>query len=62
MLVPASSVDAPALTVRGLLEALDSDGLRELAARAADADERIPLADATLCAPIPDAQKIICMV
>ena len=60
-LVPASSVDAPALTVRGLLEALDSDGLRELAARAADADERIPLADATLCAPIPDAQKIICM-
>jgi 2-keto-4-pentenoate hydratase/2-oxohepta-3-ene-1,7-dioic acid hydratase in catechol pathway len=60
-LVPASSVDAPAPTVRGLLEALDGDGLRELAARAADADERIPLADATLCAPIPDAQKIICM-
>jgi acylpyruvate hydrolase len=60
-LVSASSVDAPAPTVRGLLEALDGDGLRELAARAADADERIPLADATLCAPIPDAQKIICM-
>ncbi len=60
-LVPASSVDAPAPTVRGLLEALDGDGLRELAARAAEADGRIPLADATLCAPIPDAQKIICM-
>jgi len=60
-LVPASSMDAPALTVRGLLEALDGDGLRELSARAADADERIPLADVTLCAPIPDAQKIICM-
>jgi len=60
-LVPASSVDAPALTVRGLLEALDGDGLLELAARAADADERIPLADATLCAPIPDARKVICM-
>jgi acylpyruvate hydrolase len=60
-LVPASSVDAPALTVRGLLEALDGDGLRKLAARAADTDERIPLAAAALCAPIPDAQKIICM-
>ena len=60
-LVPASSVGAPALTVRGLLEALDGDGLRELAARAASADERTPLADATLCAPIPDARKIICM-
>jgi 2-keto-4-pentenoate hydratase/2-oxohepta-3-ene-1,7-dioic acid hydratase in catechol pathway len=60
-LVPASSVDAPALTVRGLLEALDGDGLRELAARASDADKRIPLAEAALCAPIPDSQKIICM-
>ncbi len=46
-LVPASSMAAPALTVRGLLEALDN--------------ERIPLAEATLCAPIPDARKIICM-
>jgi len=59
-LVPAGAVDAPS-TVRGLLEALDGDGLRELAARAEDAEERIPLADATLCAPIPDARKIICM-
>ena len=60
-LVPASAVDAPASTVRGLLEALDGDGLRELAARAEDAEERIPLADATLCAPIADAHKIICL-
>jgi 2-keto-4-pentenoate hydratase/2-oxohepta-3-ene-1,7-dioic acid hydratase in catechol pathway len=60
-LVPASAVDAPASTVRGLLEALDGDGLRELAGRAEDAEERIPLADATLCAPIPDAHKIICL-
>jgi 2-keto-4-pentenoate hydratase/2-oxohepta-3-ene-1,7-dioic acid hydratase in catechol pathway len=60
-LVPASSVDAPASTVRGLVEALDGEGLSELAARAEDAGERIPLADATLCAPIPDAQKIICI-
>jgi 2-keto-4-pentenoate hydratase/2-oxohepta-3-ene-1,7-dioic acid hydratase in catechol pathway len=60
-LVPLSAVAAPALTVRGLLEALDGDGLRELAARAEDAEERLPLAQATLRAPIPDAQKIICM-
>src|SRR5439155_8526464 len=59
-LVPAGAVDAPS-TVRGLLEALDGDGLRELAARAEDAEERIPLADATLCAPIADAHKIICL-
>jgi acylpyruvate hydrolase len=60
-LVPASAADAPAPSVRGLLEALDGDGLRELGARAADASERIPLADAALRAPIPDARKIICM-
>jgi acylpyruvate hydrolase len=60
-LVPVSALDAPASSARGLLEALDGDRLRELAARAEDADERIPLAEATLCAPIPDAQKIICM-
>jgi 2-keto-4-pentenoate hydratase/2-oxohepta-3-ene-1,7-dioic acid hydratase in catechol pathway len=60
-LVPASAVDAPASTVRGLLEALNDDGLRELAARAEDAEERIVLADVTLCAPIPDAHKIICL-
>jgi 2-keto-4-pentenoate hydratase/2-oxohepta-3-ene-1,7-dioic acid hydratase in catechol pathway len=60
-LVPASALDAPASTVRGLLEALDGDGLRELAARAQDVEERIPLADATLCAPVPDAHKIICL-
>jgi acylpyruvate hydrolase len=61
MLVPAGALDAPASTVRGLLEALDRDGLRELAARAENAEERVSLAEATVCAPIPDAQKIICM-
>jgi 2-keto-4-pentenoate hydratase/2-oxohepta-3-ene-1,7-dioic acid hydratase in catechol pathway len=60
-LVPANALDAPASSVRGLLEALDGEGLRELAARAEDAEERIALADVTLCAPIPDAQKIICL-
>src|SRR3989440_12048068 len=60
-LVPVSAVGAPESTVRGLLEALDGDGLRELAVRAEDAEERSPRADVTLCAPIPDARKIICM-
>src|SRR3981189_375884 len=60
-LVPADAVDAPPSPVRGLLEALDGEGLRELAARAETAEERVPLAEATLCAPIPDAHKIICM-
>jgi 2-keto-4-pentenoate hydratase/2-oxohepta-3-ene-1,7-dioic acid hydratase in catechol pathway len=60
-LVPASALDAPTSTVRGLLEALDSDALGELAARAEDVEERVPLADATLYAPIPDAHKIICL-
>jgi 2-keto-4-pentenoate hydratase/2-oxohepta-3-ene-1,7-dioic acid hydratase in catechol pathway len=59
-LVPASALNAPP-TVRGLLEALDRPGLGELAARAADAEQRVPLAQAQLCAPIPDARKIICM-
>jgi 2-keto-4-pentenoate hydratase/2-oxohepta-3-ene-1,7-dioic acid hydratase in catechol pathway len=60
-LIPASAVDAPASTVRGLLELLDGKGLGELAARAENAEERVPLEEATLCAPIPDAHKIICM-
>jgi 2-keto-4-pentenoate hydratase/2-oxohepta-3-ene-1,7-dioic acid hydratase in catechol pathway len=60
-LVPVSAVDGPASTVRGLLEALDIEGLRELGARAQDAEERVPLAETTLCAPVPNARKIICM-
>src|SRR5208283_175427 len=60
-LVPARAVNAPASTVRGLLEVLDGKGLRELAARAENAEEGVPLAEATLCAPIPDAHKIICI-
>src|SRR5437588_10427783 len=54
-LVPAGAVDAPS-TVRGLLEGLDGEGLRELAARAEDAEERIPLAEATLHADPRRAQ------
>jgi 2-keto-4-pentenoate hydratase/2-oxohepta-3-ene-1,7-dioic acid hydratase in catechol pathway len=60
-LVPARALGAPAATVRGLLEALDGDGLRALAARAEEASERVPLVEATLCAPVPDAQKVICI-
>src|SRR5260370_351349 len=51
----------PAESVRGVVEALDGDGLRDLGARAEDAEERVSLAEATLCAPIPDARKIICV-
>ncbi len=60
-IVPVASLEAPASTVRGLLEALDADGLTELAARAADADGALPLAEASLLAPVPDPEKIICL-
>jgi acylpyruvate hydrolase len=60
-LVPLSAVDAPSSTVRGLLTTLDADALRALAARATDAQDRLPLAEATLSAPVPDAQKLICI-
>jgi acylpyruvate hydrolase len=59
--VPVSGVDAPAQSVRGLLEALDAAGLAELAERAAGAQERTPLADLDLLAPVPDPEKIICL-
>jgi acylpyruvate hydrolase len=60
-LVPVSALDAPARTVKGLLEALDADGLRDLARRAGEASERIALAEATLHAPVTDPQKIVCL-
>ncbi len=60
-LVPVSALDAPATTVRGLLETLDGDGLRELAGRAETASQRTALAEVTLCAPVTDAQKIVCL-
>jgi 2-keto-4-pentenoate hydratase/2-oxohepta-3-ene-1,7-dioic acid hydratase in catechol pathway len=60
-LVPVSVLDAPATTVRGLLAALDAEGLRELQARAENADQRTALADAKLCAPVTDPQKIVCL-
>ena len=60
-LAPVSALDAPGTTVRGLLETLDGDELRELAGRAEAASQRIALAEVTLCAPVTDPQKIICL-
>jgi acylpyruvate hydrolase len=60
-LVPVSALDAPARTVKGLLGALDADGLRDLAMRAGEASERIAVVDATLHAPVTDPQKIVCL-
>jgi acylpyruvate hydrolase len=60
-LVLASTLGAPATTVRGLLAALDGEGLRELQTRAEQAGERISLSDVRLHAPVTDPQKIICL-
>jgi acylpyruvate hydrolase len=60
-LVPVANLDAPSASVRGLLAALDADGLADLQRRAEAARERIPLADVRLHAPIVDPQKIICL-
>jgi len=60
-LVPVSALDAPATNVRGLLEALDADGLRDLGRRTEITDERISLSDVTLHAPITDPEKIVCL-
>ncbi len=60
-LVPVAALGAPAGSLRGLLHALDADGLAELAARAADADARVALADVRLLAPVPDPEKIVCL-
>jgi 2-keto-4-pentenoate hydratase/2-oxohepta-3-ene-1,7-dioic acid hydratase in catechol pathway len=60
-IVPVSELEAPAATVRGLLERLDADGLRRLGERAAQADRRVPLGEVSLHAPVPDPQKVICL-
>jgi len=60
-IVPATALDAPADTVRGLLAALDAAGLAALGERAAQAGERVARADVRLLAPVPDPEKIICM-
>ena len=60
-LVPVGALDAPATTVRGLLEALDAAGLADLGERAAAAGARIAVSAVRLLPPVPDPEKIICM-
>ncbi len=59
--VPVSALDAPAQSVRGLLERLDAAGLVALGERAAASDERLALASVRLLAPVTDPEKIICL-
>ena len=60
-LVPTSALGASS-SARELLAESDANGMRELAARATDATaESIALSDVSLCAPVPDPQKIICI-
>ncbi len=56
-----SALDAPADSVRGLLEALDPTELAALGERAALASDLIPVASVRLHAPVLDPQKIICL-
>jgi 2-keto-4-pentenoate hydratase/2-oxohepta-3-ene-1,7-dioic acid hydratase in catechol pathway len=60
-LVPVAALGAPVNSLRGLLHALDADGLAELAARAGDAEDRVALADVRPLAPVPDPEKIVCL-
>ncbi len=60
-LVPVAALGAPASSLRGLLHALDADGLAELGARASEAERRVALTDVRLLAPVPDPEKIICL-
>ena len=62
-IVPAEALDAPAATVRGLLEALDAAGLAELGERAGQtaADEHVARTEVRLLAPVPRPEKIICI-
>jgi acylpyruvate hydrolase len=60
-IVPVAELDAPAGDARGLLAALDADGLRELGERAASAGEGSALGEVRLHAPIVDPQKIVCI-
>lgn len=60
-IVPAAALDAPDDSVRGLLAALDADGLAQLGERAAAAGDRVGRESVQLLAPVPDPEKIICM-
>ncbi len=60
-IVPVSALDAPARSVRGLLELLDTAELVALGDRATVSDERLALEGVRLLAPVPDPEKIICL-
>lgn len=60
-IVPLSALDAPATTVRALLEALDDDRLAVIGHQADEADRRISVSAVRLLAPVPDPQKIVCL-
>ncbi|HUA75256.1 MAG TPA: fumarylacetoacetate hydrolase family protein [Solirubrobacteraceae bacterium] len=60
-IVPVSALGAPTGSVRGLLHALDAEGLHELGTRAESADGQLALADVRLLAPVPDPEKIVCL-
>jgi acylpyruvate hydrolase len=60
-IVPVTALGAPTGSVRGLLGALDADGLAQLGRRAGEADGHVALADVRLLAPVPDPEKIICL-
>jgi acylpyruvate hydrolase len=60
-LVPVAALHAPADTVKGLLASLDAAGLAALGERAQSCRERVPLAQVSLDAPVPDPEKIICL-
>ena len=60
-IVPVSALGAPATSVRGLLGALDVDGLAALGcARCGRERAHRPRRGAAAC-PVPDPEKIICM-
>ena len=60
-LVPLAALQAPAKSVRGVLEMLDGEGLEMLGSLAQVAGEKIAVADVRLRAPVPDPEKLICI-
>jgi 2-keto-4-pentenoate hydratase/2-oxohepta-3-ene-1,7-dioic acid hydratase in catechol pathway len=59
--LPVAALDAPH-DMRELLATLDDDGIQALAQRAESSGaQRLALAGCSLAAPVPDAQKIICI-
>ncbi len=60
-IVRLSALDAPASTVRGLLGALDAEGLAALGELATATADRTAVDSVQLLPPVPDPEKIICM-